>query len=140
MFFAVGIQDGIARHTVFFLLLAFFLLFQWELLVRFYRHFLSVVIVTDRRIHRIKRTLLTLSDHDSIDLRQLKDVRKTQRGLIQAMFRYGSLYLEAQNATAISMHFTPHIDWCHSQLLALRERVRVNDRKLFSDAASQSKS
>lgn len=136
-FIVVGFDDAVTRRSVFIFLLTFFLLVQWEFLIRCYRHFLSPVIVTNRRVHRIRRTLLALSDHDSIDLRQLQELQKVQRGLIQNMFRYGTLHLQSQNFST-SIHFTPHIDWCHAQLLQLREQAKANQAQ-FNNQEPRSK-
>lgn len=110
------------------LLLLFFLLFlgivQFDFLSRFYRYFLYVVIVTDRKVHNIKKTLLAYDEHESVDLWVLQDIHKSQRGLFQNLLNFGTLTLEAQD-THIRLHFTPCIQQRYKELMHLRERARA---------------
>jgi hypothetical protein len=94
-------------------------------MMRFYRYFLSLTIVTDRKVHRIRKTLLTMNIHESVDLWLLQDITKSQRGIIQNLFGFGSLILEGQNQPLLRIHFTPHITLNHTKLMHLRERART---------------
>lgn len=116
-------DDPTLLHAIVLLLCVLFWGTQLEFLVRFYRHFLYVAVVTNRKIHRIKKTFLTVDDHETIDLQALQDIRKAQHGPIQNMFGFGSLILEAQN-TKLKLHFVPRIGRTYNQLMTLRERVR----------------
>ncbi len=117
------------RHGVLLLVFGFFTLVQWEFLVRFYRHFLSVIIVTDKKIHRIKKTLVFLDTHQSIDLWVLQDIKKTQRGIIQNILGFGTLILEAQDSE-LRIHFTPKIGKRYNDLMHLRERARHQETSI----------
>ncbi len=109
------------------LLLAMFVtgfsIIQLLFLLRLYHYFLYIVIVTDRKIHRIKKTLFSIDDHESIDIANLQDIDKTQRGLIQNIFGFGSLQLEAQN-TIIRIHFIPRIEKIYHEILHIRENIQ----------------
>jgi hypothetical protein len=126
---ADGTDQG-TRQFILILLTTFFLLVHFEFLMCFYRYFLYVVIVTDKKIHRIKKTLFIINDHQSIDLWMLQDIFKSQHGIIQNIFGYGSLVLEAQD-TLLRVHFTPRITEKYEKLMALREQAR--SRMMYSE-------
>ena len=130
MFFEqIILQGAVGRHITLLLLFGFFSLVQWEFLTRFYRHFLNVIIVTDKKIHRIKKTLVFLDTHQSIDLWVLQDIRKSQRGIIQNILGFGTLVLEAQDSE-LRIHFTPRIGSRYNDFMHLRERARNQEASL----------
>lgn len=112
------------RHTMLIILTTFFVLAHFEFLARFYHYLLYVIVVTDKRIHRIKKTLLTMDDHESTDLWVLQDIHKRQHGIIQNLLGYGSLILQAQD-TEVRIHFTPDINRRYAALAHLREQARL---------------
>lgn len=120
----VTIEEDITRRLILSFLTIFFLLAHFEFLARFYRYFLYVIVVTDKKIHRIKKSLLTLDDHQSMDLWMLQDINKCQHGIIQNILGFGSIILEAQE-TIIRIHFTPNISDNYERLMHLRERARA---------------
>ncbi|MDD5041269.1 MAG: hypothetical protein PHX87_03280 [Candidatus Peribacteraceae bacterium] len=119
--------EPLSRRTILAILTAFFLLAHFEFLARLYHYLLYVIVVTDRKIHRIKKTLLTMDDHESTDLWVLQDIHKRQHGLIQNLFGYGTMILQAQE-TEVRIHFTPNINKRYAALTALRERARAYAR------------
>lgn len=123
---SVGADQGTTRHVFIVLLLAFLLAAQFRFLNRFYCYFLYMVVVTDRKVHRIKKNLLTLNTHQSVDMWSLQDLKKSQRGPIQNIFGFGTIVLEAQD-TQLRIHFTPKITEHYEALLHLLEMNR-NDR------------
>jgi len=123
MLATVQFNDPTSRRSILIILTVFFLLSHFEFLGRFYQYLLHVIVVTDKKIHRIKKTLITLDDHESTDLWVLQDIDKRQHGLIQNIFGYGSLILQAQD-TQVRIHFTPHISRRYGQLMHLREQAR----------------
>lgn len=127
-FFSVN-TTGPTRHLILLFLLAFFLAVQFELLIRLYRYFLYVIIVTDRRVHRIKKTLLMTDEHESIDLWVLQEIQKMQHGPVQNVFGFGSVTLEAQD-TRLTLHFVPHIAERYREIMHLRELARASARKM----------
>jgi hypothetical protein len=86
------VEDG-ARRMIILFLASVWAFSHLMFLACFYRYFLYVIVVTNRRIYRIKRTLFTHDDHQSIDLHMLQDVNKCQRGPIQILFGFGTLIL-----------------------------------------------
>lgn len=121
-FNGISIPDPRTRHLVLMFFAAFFLFSQWEFLAALYRHFLYVIIVTDKKVHRIKRTLFLLDEHQIVDLRMLQDIQKSQRGPVQNMLGFGSLTLEAQE-TILKVHFTPRITRIYEELMHLRDKA-----------------
>ncbi len=122
-FFVIGVPQSSPRHLMLVSLLLFFLMIQFEMLIRFYRYFLYVVVVTDRRIHRIKKTLLTMDEHECVDLWALQEIDKHQRGAIQNVLGFGSLILEAQD-THMTLHFVSQIEKRYNEIMKLREMAR----------------
>lgn len=128
-FFAIDITDATARHLILIFLLAFFVFVQLEFLVRFYQYFLYLIIVTDRRVHRIKKTLFLIDDHECIDLWVLQEIQKVQRGPMQNIFGFGTLKLEAQD-THLILHFIPDIKERYGEIMHLREMARKGPRRV----------
>lgn len=107
------------RHTMLLLLSFFFLYSQFDFLTEFYRHFLYVLVVTDKKIHRIKKTLLMTDDHQSVNVTALQDVFKSQHGPVQNFLKFGTLTLEAQESV-LRIHFVPDIQRKYNAILHLR--------------------
>jgi len=125
--------DVFLRQSLLCFLLTCFLVVNVRFLFRLYLYFLYVVVVTDKQIHRFKKTLFTIDDHQSIDLWQLQDINKCQRGIIQSIFGYGTIILEAQE-TVLRLHFVPQINIKCNQLLELKEHARVAMVRAFDSA------
>jgi len=123
LFLVLTIEDAAARRLLLTLFTAFFLITNFEFLIRFYRYLLYVIVVTDKKIHRIKKSLFMLDDHQSMDLWMLQDIFKCQHGLIQNILRFGTLILEAQE-TIIRIHFAPSVSEKYERLMHLREQAR----------------
>ena len=132
-FSTVQVTASLPRHLILLFLLAFFLIIQCELLVRFYRYFLYLIIITDRRVHRIKKTLITTDEHECIDLWVLQEIQKIQRGPLQNLLGFGSLKLEAQD-THLTLHFIPHINERYGEIMHLREIARSSARRMAPDS------
>lgn len=123
-FFVVGMESAEARQlTAFFLVTCLFLVQFW-FLARFYRYFLHVAVVTDKRVHRIRKSLLTYDEHESIDLWSLQDVRKLQRGPMQNTFGFGTIQLESADMQ-MRLHFVPRINERYADILRLLEIART---------------
>jgi hypothetical protein len=117
------VEDG-ARRMIILFLASVWAFSHLMFLACFYRYFLYVIVVTNRRIYRIKRTLFTHDDHQSIDLHMLQDVNKCQRGPIQILFGFGTLILEAQD-TALRIHFVPNIADKYARILRTKEAEHI---------------
>lgn len=118
-------EEPLSRQTILTILTIFFVLAHVEFLMRLYKYLLYVIVVTDKRIHRIKKTLITLDDHESTDLWVLQDINKRQHGVVQNIFGYGTLILQAQE-TEVRIHFTPEINKRYEALAHLREQARTH--------------
>ncbi len=128
------IEDNMTRRALLVLFTVFFLFAHCEFLARFYRYFLSIVVVTDRKVHRIKKTLLTIDDHQSVDLWMLQDMMKSQHSIVQKIFGFGSITLEAQD-TILRLHFVPHIHEMYEKIMFLREQARIRTIRVDTDSA-----
>ena len=124
IFFMTFIEDDLTRRLALSLLTLFFVLVYFEFLVRFYRYLLYVVVVTDKKVHRIKKTLITLDDHLSVDLWMMQDIEKCQNGIMQNLLRFGTIILEVQE-TVMRLHFVPNIASKYEQIMYLREQARA---------------
>lgn len=122
-FSIIDVSQGNGRHVLLLSLVLFFLAVQMHFISRFYQYFLYVIIVTDRRVHRIKRSLLNFDDHECIDLWNIQEIRKSQRGPVQNLFGFGTVVLEGQDSR-LTLHFVPQVSWRYEELLALRELAR----------------
>lgn len=120
-----GADSATMRHTIALILCTIFLFSQLTFLAAFYKYFLYVIIVTDKKVHRIKKTLLTVDDHQSIDLWTLEDITKNQHGVFQNMLGFGTLVLVMQTQDALRIHFTPFISTKHEIIMRLREQARI---------------
>lgn len=122
---AFGTADAVASRRAILLVLCFLFIFaQLTFLIALYKYFLYIVVVTDKKIHRIKKTLLTVDEHQSIDLWMLEDITKNQHGIIQNLFGFGTLVLVMQSQDALRIHFTPFIGRKHEKIMRLREHAR----------------
>lgn len=118
-----GTDDRATARVMIAALCLVFMVPQIGFLVRIYNYHMRIVIVTDKKVHQFKRTLISTDRHESVDLWVLQDIDKTQRGIVQNIFGFGTLKLEAQN-TRIKIHFTPKIDKTYERIVQLRESAR----------------
>ena len=121
--FSVADIPEVVRVILFWLLSLSLIFVNLYFLTDLYRRFLYVIVVTDKKVHRIRKTLITINDHRSIDIWSLQDVRKEQHGPLQNLMGYGDIVLEAQE-TKLRLHFVPDVDEVHKKLLHLREVAR----------------
>lgn len=123
VFVELGVSEWQNRHGILIALFSIFAIIHITFLMRFYTYFLYLVVITDRRVHRIKKTLFSIDDHQIIDLATFQDIHKWQHGIVQNLFGFGSLIMEAQE-TVLKIHFVPHIAKIYARLSHLRERAR----------------
>ncbi len=123
LFFYQGVTDASSRHGLLMVLTILFAIVHWMFFIRFYTYFLYVIVVTDRRIHRIKKTLISVDDHQTIDIWTLQDINKSQHGIVQNIFNYGTVLLESQD-TKLRLHFIPNINDVYKKIAHIREVAR----------------
>jgi hypothetical protein len=128
IFYVLEVPDITTRHGILLALLLIFTSIHIRFLVRLYTYFLYVIVMTDRKVHRIKKTLFSIDDHQSMDIWTFQDVQKQQHGFLQNILGYGSLVLEAQD-TELRLHFVPRISEIHHKLSQIRERGRERMNK-----------
>lgn len=121
------VENVSMRHTALVFLAATWIFAHVVFLTSVYRHFLYVIVVTNQRIHRIKRTLVTHDDHQTIDLQMLQDVHKSQHGPVQNMLGFGTLTFEAQE-TVLKLHFIPHVADKYERILRIKQAERLRER------------
>ena len=123
IFVQLGVRDWQSRHGLLIALFAIFAIIHLGFLMRFYTYFLYIIVITDRRVHRIKKTLFSVDDHQTIDIWTFQDIHKWQHGIIQNLLGFGSLILEAQD-TVLKIHFVPRIAKIYGYISHLREIAR----------------
>lgn len=123
IFFQFGVKDFQSRHGILLALFALFVAIHLAFLMRFYTYFLYIIVITDKRVHRIKKTLFSVDDQQTIDLWTFQDIHKWQHGPIQNLLGFGTLIMEAQE-TVLKVHFVPRIGRIYSRLSQLREIAR----------------
>lgn len=130
-FFIIVIDDAPTRH----MLLVFFLLWligvHAAFLAILYRYFLYVIVITDQRVHRIKKTFLVSDDVQNMDLLMLQDIEKKQHGIVQKILGYGTIVLEARD-TVMRLHYVPRIDEKYIMLMHLRGQTVQNNPELHA--------
>jgi hypothetical protein len=119
-----NIQDESTRRAVIVTLCIFFFVPQVIFLTRLYKYFLYIIVVTDKKVHLFKRTLIMVDRHESVDLWVLQDINTIQRGIFQNLLGFGSLALAA-NDSHLTIHFTPHIHDIYHKIVQLREIART---------------
>ncbi len=117
------VEDDLTRHLVLSFLTALFIASQFDFLFRLYRYLLYVVVVTDKKVHRIKKTLITTDDHISVDLWMTQDIQKCQNGILPNILGFGSIIMEVQE-TILRFHYVPRILKKYEKLISIREEAR----------------
>ncbi len=115
--------DDTVRHMVLIPLTLIFLLFQMQLMRKWYEYFLHVVIVTDTKIHRMKKRFLLSENERSVDISSIRDVRREQQGAVQPLMNFGTLELDTAQGE-ILLHFTPRLRDIHDALIAQRDNPK----------------
>ncbi len=119
----LGMPEDGTRQTLLICIAAGFILLNLVILARFYIYFLYVVVVTDQKVHRIKKTLVAVDDRLSIDFWSLNDITKRQHGIVQNIFGFGTVVLHG--GEQLKIHFVPKIGKEIEQLSRLRAHARA---------------
>ena len=112
------------RQTILWVSVVAILFFNFNFLRLFLKRFLHLVVVTDKMVHRIRKTLVFRNDHRSIDLQSVQEVKKIQHGLLPNMLDYGQISIEAQETT-LDLHYVPNISSVYERLLQLQNNART---------------
>lgn len=92
-FFANGATREFLRDFSWGLLIAIGFITVWGhyLSIKLLNYFLNTVIVTNFRIIKLEKTLYLRNDRDVVDLHEIQDIKKIQRGLLPNILNYGKL-------------------------------------------------
>lgn len=117
-----NLSDPALRRSAAAIFVLIAVMFHFHFVREFYLRFLYVVIVTDRMVHRIHKTLFFCDDHQSIDLQSVQDVKRIKHGILPNLLNYGDILLEAQETT-LHLHYVPKVKHVHENLLKLQSGV-----------------
>lgn len=109
-------------------LLGMFLFSQFTFLTMFYKYFLSITIVTNNKIHCIRKSLFIRNRHETININSLQNISRNQNGMVQNTLGYGDIILEAQNSI-ITLKYVPRIRKVYDAISKLRENEQRQSDK-----------
>ena len=121
-FFILGYPpsgDPVSRHRVLVIVSTILVLVSLIIVVALLNYFLSITLVTDRRIQQIVRTVFLRDDHRSIEISAIQEIDKKQAGLLRAILGYGDLVLRAENTIA-TIAAVPRVDDVYNALMNLQ--------------------
>lgn len=114
--------DDDARHLILVLLGFFFVLFHMLFMRRWYAYFLHVIVVTDMKIHRLKKRYLVMDLERSVDIPSIRDIRREQHGPLQAILGYGTILLDTAQGEFRIDH-APNLTQLHDMLVVQRDKT-----------------
>lgn len=123
LWFLSGMPDPDTRRFLLTVAIVAYCILHLTLWARFYSYLLYIIVVTDTKIYRIKKTLLMLDDRQTVDLWNLSDVTMRQHGLFQNLFGFGTIVLHGNDELRI--HYTPKIRSKMHLLATLRTTARA---------------
>jgi hypothetical protein len=115
--------DDTTRRFILIPLAVFFVFFQMQLMRRWYEYFLHVIVVSDTKVHRLKKQFLLMENQRSTELSSIKDTRTLQRGFMQPLLKFGTLVLDAPEGE-LPLHFTPDVTKMRDALMIERDHAR----------------
>lgn len=81
------------------------------------RHYLSVTIITDARVISLHKSLYLINEKETVDLRDIQEVRNMQSGLLENMFNFGDLWIDISMSTqGVYLNHIPNPDF-HFRLI-----------------------
>lgn len=124
--------DPAARHLIVIVLCILLIALHGYFASRLYGHFLRALVLTDRKLHHIRKTLVHRDDQRSIEFPILLNVRKHQRGIHQALLKYGSLILETPE-TSLTLRFVPRVDDVLAAIMAKKAETRPDPKEVLEE-------
>lgn len=89
------------------------------------RHNLSVTIITDARVITIHKSLYLINDKETIDLKNIQEVRNLQSGVLQNMFNFGDLGIElSMSSQGAYIDHVPNPDF-HFRLINRAKQIYI---------------
>jgi hypothetical protein len=132
-------MDTASRHLIVIVLSVLLIALHGYAASRLYGHFLRAMILTDRKLHHIRKTLLHRDDQRSIEFPILLNVRKHQRGIHQTLLQYGSLILETPE-TSLTLRFVPRVDEVLGSIMAKKAESRPDPKAVLEDVKTVAES
>ena len=69
--------------------------------IHIFNYYLKTVVLTDRRIVLVDKTVFFKDVKTSIDILNIQDIQKTRLGLLQTLLNYGSLHFMLSGSTSV---------------------------------------
>jgi len=108
-----------------FMLVAFlvgFLAYTHWFFVKLLEHFLTVCILSDKRLLLLTRSVYLKNSKETADLTMIQDVRKEQNGLMHNLFKYGDMIITFSSSSAIMvLRDVPNVDFHFRALMRAKE-------------------
>ncbi len=89
------------------------------------RHHLSVTILTDARIVVLHKSLYVINEKETVDLKNIQEVRNMQSGLLENIFNFGDLWIMIpMSSQGIYLDHIPNPDF-HFRLINKAKQAYV---------------
>lgn len=111
------------------------LYYMHHFFLRLFRHYLSVIIVTNTRVISLTKSLYLINEKEAVDLKNIQEVRKMQSGVLQNLFSFGDLYIILSTSTqGVYLHDIPNPDF-HFRLINKAKQAYLKDHQPGSAGA-----
>lgn len=113
------------------LLLAGFLAYLHWFFIKIFEHFLTICILTDRRLLVLRKSTYTTDLKETADLGMIQDVKKDQHGLIHNVLNYGNIIITFSSSSAIMvLQDVPNVEFHFRALMRARDALSVNRKNV----------
>lgn len=117
------IEENILIQTILFLLVIMMTISHHTFFMRLLNFYLDIVIITNYRVIDMRKSIFLHDDKEIIDLHEIQDTKKRQKGIFANFLNYGDLEIVIPSMTA-SMHL-PHIPKPEYYLHQINETKRM---------------
>lgn len=89
-----------------------------------FRYFLETVIVTDRRVVVVDKSVFFKDSKNSVDLATVQDIQKKQDGFFESFFNYGSLIfvLSGSSETTV-IDLVPRPEYQYKKIMQMKSNL-----------------
>lgn len=113
--FFMGATIGVATLFVFGLTVLHIFLHRQFLSV--FRYYLQTVVLTNRRVVLVEKSVFFRDFKTSIDLANIQDLQKNQSGLLQTFFNYGSLvFMLSGSSSSMMIDLVPRPEYQYKKI------------------------
>jgi len=121
-------QDSLLITIMAFVVVGVFTVYIHKFFLRFIRYFLDIVIFTNYRIVILDKSLFLRNTKEAIDLQQIQDIEKEQVGVLQNLFKYGTLIIILSASSAVKkLSFVPNADF-HFRKINKMKREYIKEK------------